>query len=303
MTFNLNNIRVLHIEPTTVCNAACPQCARENPSKYNDATDRCDLTVSTIEHLFSKDFIKQLSKMFMCGNYGDPAATRESLNIFNYFRSLNSNIVLGMNTNGGIQNTNYWKELGRLLSQTYDYCVFSIDGLEDTNSIYRVNVRWNKLIDNVSAFINAGGNAHWDMLIFQHNQHQIDEARDLAKKLGFTHFRAKVSKRFISTPVVGVEPPNGFALPNVIKPNKINCHALNEKSLYVAANGVIYPCCWIGSYAFNMDPMLKQYLEYPYRELIKSWSQNPHSICSNTCGITTGKSSFEQQWNIDEVLQ
>jgi hypothetical protein len=44
---------------------------------------------------------------------------------------------------------------------------------------------------NVQAFINAGGRAEWDYLIFKHNEHQIDEAKDLSKKLGFYSFVPK----------------------------------------------------------------------------------------------------------------
>jgi hypothetical protein len=41
-------------------------------------------------------------------------------------------------------------------------------------------------MENVSAFINAGGNAVWKCIIFKHNEHQIDEITKLSKSLGFT---------------------------------------------------------------------------------------------------------------------
>jgi hypothetical protein len=44
--------------------------------------------------------------------------------------------------------------------------------LEDTNHLYRENVEWKKIMENARAFISAGGTAHWDMLIFDHNKHQ-----------------------------------------------------------------------------------------------------------------------------------
>ena len=72
-----------------------------------------------------------------------------------------------------------------------DYCVFSIDGLEDTNHLYRRNVKWEKVIENARSFITAGGKAHWDMLVFEHNKHQVDEAKSYANKLGFVWFRSK----------------------------------------------------------------------------------------------------------------
>jgi len=301
--FDLNSIKVLHLEPTTVCNAACPQCAREDVTLYNDSSDRSSLDINKIEKALPNNFIQKLDKMFMCGDFGDPAATHETINIYRYFRKLNPTITLGMNTNGGVQNTTWWRSLGEILNQNKDYCVFSIDGLSDTNHLYRRNVKFSKVIDNAKAFIDAGGHAQWDMLIFKYNQHQIDQARDLAKELGFTHFRAKVSRRFKINPVDNLDPPDGFTLPNVLNPDSIDCHALKENSIYLAANGIVYPCCWIGTRAFNMSSDLLNLLDNNFKLLVDTWKENPYKICQRTCGVCKdNKTSFEAQWNINEVL-
>ena len=190
----MRDIKVLHVESTDVCQAACALCARET-----DATFRKDLQhhlgIEQIQKHFLDDDIYKLDKMFMCGNYGDPAAGKHSLSIYRWFREVNPNIVLGMNTNGALQTTFWWHELGKLFNQPQDYVVFSIDGLEDTNATYRKNVNWAKLIANVRAFIEAGGSAHWDMLVYRHNQHQVEECEQLARDMGFKWFRAKVSRR------------------------------------------------------------------------------------------------------------
>jgi len=117
-----------------------------------------------ILQVFGQEKIQQLDKMFMCGNYGDPAAGKNTLDIFQEFRKIIPDIVLGMNTNGGIQTTFWWYELAKIMNQPQDYVVFSIDGLESTNGTYRKNVVWNKLMSNARSFVEAGGSAHWDML-------------------------------------------------------------------------------------------------------------------------------------------
>ena len=58
-----------------------------------------------------------------------------------------------------------------------DKVIFAIDGLEDTNHLYRVNTNFNKIMENAKAFINAGGIARWDFIAFAHNEHQIEEAK------------------------------------------------------------------------------------------------------------------------------
>ena len=78
-----------------------------------------------------------------------------------------------------------------------DKVIFAIDGLEDTNHLYRVNTNFNKIMENAKAFINAGGLARWDFIAFAHNEHQIEEAKALAEQMGFVKFRYKKSNRYV----------------------------------------------------------------------------------------------------------
>lgn len=304
MLFDFNNIKVLHIEPTTVCNAACPQCGREDSRYYNDQVNRSEINLEQIKNLYDYKFIKNLDKMFMCGNFGEPAAAKDTLDIYRYFRDVNPNITLGINTNGSIRTTNWWKDLAKIFNQPYDYAVFSIDGLEDTNSIYRKNTVWSKILENAQSFIQAGGTAHWDMLIYQHNQHQVKEAEQLAYNLGFSWFRAKVSKRFQTNPIYFLNPPTNYQLPNVkYDISKISCHALTEKSIYVGANGHVLPCCWFGAELFTLDEQAQNLLSDWNNKLIPSWSTDPHRICINTCARDSEGTSFSKQWKIEKQLR
>lgn len=296
----LTSPKVLHLEVTDVCQAACPQCERETNSAFNKEVKH-HLSVEQIKSLFTEYYIKNLDKMFMCGNYGDPAAGKYTLDIFKYFKQINPTITLGMNTNGAINNTDWWQDLAAILSNTTDYVVFSIDGLEDTNHFYRRNVIWSKLIENVKSFIAAGGSAHWEMLVYEHNQHQVNSAEKIARELGFTWFRAKVSKRFATAPVEFLNPPRGYQLPNVVKSNKISCHALNEQSVYVAATGRLLPCCWFGSEVFSFDNET-EFLLNDWHRITDSWDSKPHRICSNTCGSDQHGTSFSKQWHIQKSL-
>ena len=284
------DVRVLHIEPTDACNAACPQCARETDITFNK-NDLHHLTVDQIKNLVNEDTIRGLDKMFMCGDYGDPAAGRHSLEIFKYFRSINPTITLGMNTNGGLRSVDWWQELAEIMHQDVshpkEYVIFSIDGLADTNHIYRVNVNWEKVIANARSFISAGGRAHWEMLVFEHNQHQIDLAQQTAKDMGFKWFRAKVSKRFNSHPVDFLNPPKGWRDP-IVTEGKIDCHAIKESSVYISARAQIYPCCWLGN---NSDHTLDT-----FASIKNDWEENPLDTCSKTCRTNNSGSSFTNQW-------
>jgi len=277
-------IKVLHLEPTDVCQAACPACARETDHLF-DKTKKHHLTIDQILVHISNKNIQTLDKMFMCGNYGDPAAGRHTLEIYRYFRSINPEIVLGMNTNGAIQNTSWWQALGEVFHRERDYVVFSIDGLENTNHIYRQGVNWNKLIENASAYISTGARAHWDMLVYRHNEHQVDACEQLARNLGFTWFRAKISKRQLTD---GLEAPICWNAP-VVRKQQIDCHALQEKSIYIDAQGRVSPCCWLGSRQSNFIQDLQ--------DVMKTWSSDsPDPVCLSTCGKDIDQSNFTAQW-------
>lgn len=284
------NIKVLHLEPTDVCQAACPLCARETDKNF-DKGHRHQLSVEQLQSILPEGFVANLDKMFMCGNYGDPAAGNHTIAIYEWFREQNPNIVLGMNTNGAIGTTFWWHSLAKILHKPLDYCVFSIDGLEDTNADYRINVNWAKLMANAEAFIAGGGSAHWDMLVYQHNQHQVNACEQLARDMGFKWFRAKVSKR----PLVGkLESPVGWVDPKQ-QAKSISCHALNEQSVFIDACGRISPCCWLGSRQrdFVTD----------FEAVKSSWSSlQPNVVCMDTCGTEDIKTSFDNQWQREVAL-
>lgn len=275
--------KILHIEPTDVCQAACALCARETDTDF-DKSSKNHLTVEQIKNKFDRDFIGNLDKMFMCGNYGDPAAGKYTLEIYDHFREINNKIILGMNTNGALQNTDWWSQLAQRLNQPQDYVVFSIDGLEDTNHVYRRNVNWHSLMQNASSFIKSGGSAHWDMLVYQHNQHQVDACEQLARDMGFRWFRAKVSKRPL---VNNLQYPANWTLATE-KTGPVDCFALNEQSIYMDAHGRISPCCWLGSRQHNFD--------------FKHVATKSNPVCRITCSTDNKKTAFTAQWQREIAL-
>jgi sulfatase maturation enzyme AslB (radical SAM superfamily) len=265
-------------------------CARETDPAFNKHGQH-HLTVDQISVLVSDQQIAGLDKMFMCGVYGDPAAGRHTQAIYQYFRSVNPTITLGMNTNGALQNRSWWYDIGRLFNQSRDYVVFSIDGLADTNHIYRRNVDWTKLMNNIRGYISAGGSAHWDMLVYKYNEHQVDECERLARDIGFTWFRAKVSKR--GSLDSRLQPATGWQ-PPVVAQGPINCHALTESSAYIDAQGRMNPCCWLAG--VNHIP------EDQFTTIQQTWNTGtPNRTCKATCSGSS-KTPFTSQWQREVQL-
>jgi MoaA/NifB/PqqE/SkfB family radical SAM enzyme len=264
---------------------------------------------------FPESFIKQLDRLYMCGNLGDPIMAKDTLEIFDHIRSLNNNIVLSMNTNGSARTSSWWVELAKLKVNVR----FGIDGLADTHSLYRIGTDWNKIIENAKTFISAGGYAGWDMLTFKHNEHQIDDCRKLSNDLGFKVFTSKNTSRFKNDQLTVIDRKGKTS--HVLYPTEkskdikdkmedigianINCKAVQDKSLYISATGNVTPCCWLDSEWYQPNhPTRIEYLDLfenylnlqkisledifyqdTFKKIEKTWiSCSPLKECTRQCG-------------------
>lgn len=273
----LNEIHGVHIELTTRCNARCPMCMRNYRGfDYNSGYPDTELTLTDIKRILKPNFLQQLYYVNFNGNLGDFALSSHGLEIVEYL--VQNNVSIQINTNGSLRGPNWWKRLA-LPGVTVG---FALDGLEDTHNLYRQDTYWNRIIENAQAFINAGGKAIWRFIPFEHNKHQQDQCRALAEKMGFEAFDLIGDGRDTG-PVFsrtgeyshhlgentfkdGVVPPVKELLHGHIhwfeqsktsvpqdQPNiKYSCVHLRNKEIYVAADGSVYPCCYMGFYPSQM---------------------------------------------------
>ncbi|MEG3837849.1 MULTISPECIES: tetratricopeptide repeat protein [unclassified Microcoleus] len=191
MFLRYEDIEIVQLDITSRCNAGCPQCPRTG----NPILPMTELTIADIKRIFPKEFCSQLSWIYLCGNFGDAMVSNTTLPALKYFHKMGVN-YLWMYTNGSGRSPDWWRQLAKILNQPEDRVIFAIDGLADTNHLYRRNTNWNRIMESVEAFIGAGGQAEWQYLVFEHNQHQVEEARALARRLGFIKFQAKATSRF-----------------------------------------------------------------------------------------------------------
>jgi len=290
------SIKYLDIEPTSVCQAACPMCARNVEGKnINPYITLKSLDLQFFKHNFTQEQIRQLDKIRFGGNVGDPAATPELLEIIEYFKSVNKNIVVGMNSNGALRNTEWWKSLGQLLDGELDYCVFSIDGFEDTNHIHRRNVRWDILMNNLDAYLETGATAHCDMLVFKHNKHQVEDFKQWTKNKGFTLLFIKETDRW-DTYVndIGLEPVYPYEKQDY-KNLQVSCERDRDNSIYLDYLGKFWPCCHMAEAYLNKigQELHKDIRGFTNNELFKEYytrlDNNPFYICKRACNVKTNK--------------
>jgi|688.fasta_scaffold08474_20 MoaA/NifB/PqqE/SkfB family radical SAM enzyme len=190
----------LHIELTSKCNSACPNCPRfvMGSTKLNPSVTLSELKLNDIKKWFNYDFIQKIGSINFCGNLGDPTNCIEMNEIVEYFYVNNENIKIEIHTNGGARNVDFWKKLGKLSKKAKDniLVIFSVDGLEETNHIYRRNVKWEKLVENITTYTKNGGYAIWEFLLFGHNEDEIYLAKYKSKEYGFRSIRFKRAAGF-----------------------------------------------------------------------------------------------------------
>ena len=357
--YQYDQIKTIHLEITDKCNASCPMCARNwFGGKDNEFLPLTELSLLDIQRIMPIDFVQQLNMLFMCGNYGDPIVATDTLEILKWLRAVNPGIRLGIHTNASAKTAGWWAALGQLLCNKGDYVKFGIDGLEDTNHIYRRGTHWKKIIANAEAFINAGGIAHWEYIVFRHNEHQVDDARLLSEQMGFQQFRVKKTGRFFSnTQLEGkdkqqvinrkgefeyyIEKPinpqyqndslageqsliDTFgSMQNYIDQTCVKCKVSEDKSIYISAEGLVFPCCWTANQLYvpywpykkseiwsllnnttdgisALENDLKSIIEGKFfNDIAASWSKTSTSdgklkVCAKTCG--TGFDQFASQF-------
>lgn len=282
----VENIYQIEFEVTTKCNARCPQCVR---NYYGDqvwpSLPIVDLDLKSIINRIPDSVWKDLSHVRFCGTYGDPCMHKDLLNIIRLTKTV-TNASITISTNGGIRSTNWWKELASILDPTKDRVFFGIDGLEDTNHLYRIGTNFKKIINNLKAFNQAGGVSVWSFLVFEHNQHQVEEARAFSKHVGCDNFTWTSTSRFLNkqhklvdhTPVYnngkimyllkpttkseyvndGYKYLNKFkndpgAYEEYLKEVDIDCFVRRRQKIYISAEGDVFPCGWLADRLYGYE--------------------------------------------------
>ena len=182
----LDQIVSLALEVTSYCNIKCPQCGRTNVNgMFNDEyLTLKHWQVDKILPNFEIEKLKNLQYVRIEGDNGDAFMHPCVMEIIDYFYNAPSQPNIIMFTNGSMRSTNWWADLGRKYPDRL-VVQFSIDGLDDTNPMYRVGSDYNKIVSNATAFIRGGGIATTRAIIFKHNEHQLEEIHNAARAIGF----------------------------------------------------------------------------------------------------------------------
>jgi hypothetical protein len=271
--YSPKSISKIEIDCTSYCNAYCGACDRNvEGGEIVPGLMQNHLSLDAWKNLVEDPILDQVNEIIFNGNFGDFSMHPDFIEMMEILAAKKSNIYLNLNTNGGARNLQFWKELAQVLQRFEKHDIkFGIDGLEETHNIYRRGIDWNKRIENLKSFNDAGGNSIWKCIVFDYNKNQIDDMSNLAKELGCIAFQTnrnrnnplymKAYKNFTEGHLTSpdqAEFKKSYMRKDIFRQQKktpetlaekpigdFNCPYAQEGMIQIDAWGNVWPCCYI----------------------------------------------------------
>ena len=288
----IKDLQQIEFELTSRCNAGCPLCPRtvlhDDPNKELPISD---INFDSMKEWMPKEF-KHRVDFKLSGNIGDAGVHPKCDEIIKFLGSYGNRTSIKLHTNGGMRSAAFWQEMGQISyhanrtageENKFQFTTrFAIDGLDDTNHLYRIGTRFDIIMRNVEAYVTAGGTAEWHFIEFDHNTHQIDEAQRLAESMG-VKFVQRLSVRnhqmkkatphpalveyknvFKAVDAYKAGNPDQSVTDKILQLSKsVRCQHLRSPEAYVASNETLWPCCMLWN----------EYVSNGNRE---SWPEDPN---------------------------
>lgn len=248
-----NDILGFHLEPTNICTLKCPGCARTRfinqwPQHWNNHSIDIDQL-----HKFI-DIDLQDKTVSLCGVYGDPIYHPEFHQLLSGLKQRKAHVKI--TTNGSYKSAAWWNSTVSLLDSN-DQIVFSIDGLPENFTKYRINADWDTIHTAMKICAESQCQTIWKYIPFNFNEQDIDTAHSLSEKIGINSFQIEFSDRF-DEQTDQFKPTeeylgSRYPLQQYWKQNKnheITPKCADNKNHYISADGFYSPCCYVADHRF-----------------------------------------------------
>ena len=261
----------LQLEISSMCNALCYGCARTENANFNTKRplipDKKILSLAVLKKVFTQ--FTTVTGLDFCGTVDDPFMHPQFKEILELAYDCGIKRVW-IHSNASIRPPEYWRQCAEVLKKfEHHELKFSIDGLEDTNHLYRQRTNFHRIMENAQAFIDAGGNASWQYLVFPWNSHQVDEAKQLSADMGFKTFIHRHDRSIVASQNWDIDDikriqtenkpthyDNNFDITKLYEHgreyenNPIECFFQKEKMYFIDFNARLWPCCFLRNTEF-----------------------------------------------------
>lgn len=249
----------LHIEPTNRCTLSCPRCAR---TVMNEQFGKGkNLFIKDLEaESFNKFVDIDLENIIFCGTHGDPIYHNDLIELAKVAKQKAKHVKIV--TNGSYRSASWWKKLTDVLDEN-DEVVFSIDGIPENFTQYRINADWKSIEVGIKICVASNVKVKWKFIIFSFNEDCIDQAKEISDNLGIDEFEIERSDRWIDEND-WLKPTLDFKT-NLRIGNREDLHkkfnnneiddsitidpiCKNNSEHYINSSGYYMPCCFLSDF-------------------------------------------------------
>jgi len=304
------NPKILQLELSSMCNALCLGCQRVDDTTYNTVHPSIPkkqmISVETLEKLVTSSAMSTVDKIEFCGTIDEPLMHPEFMDIIDVMYIANPKLEIVIHTNASLRTVKFWNDLATKLAKFNKHKVlFGIDGLTDTHSIYRQQTDFETIIRNATQFILAGGNAQWQFIIFPWNKHQVDEARDMSKRLGFKEFKSRNDRSGVSEE--GLSEIHKIQQKNVRRKlgsdtkeyngYEIDCMNREEDMYHVSYDSRLWPCCYFGNVQYMGENLYKDFQKRIFDVYGKDFNLLTKHTVEEILSSDLYKNDLVESWN------
>jgi molybdenum cofactor biosynthesis enzyme MoaA len=143
----------------------------------------------------------------LCGQLSDPIYHKNFHDLLAYANK-HPHKKFSIHTNGTRKKLDWWNKCFEISTFNVRW-IFGLDGTDqETANIYRVNTRFDEVFNVMKLGASLGVNIIWQFIVFKHNEHQIEQARQMAKENNIT-LELVASDRWDANPELmqNIQPP------------------------------------------------------------------------------------------------
>ena len=238
----------ISIEPTNLCNLKCIEC----PTGTDSLTrPKGEIELSTVKNIIEKNkkYLSYLILYFQGESF-------LSKNIFEMISYANKNNIFTYTSTNGHYLTS--ENCEKIINSKLDKLIISVDGTnQETYEKYRKNGNLNTVLKGIETLTKAKklNNSptpfiELQFLVFKHNQHQIQEIKELGKQLGVNRTAIKTAQFYNKENYKLLTDINKYSRyikqgENLIIKKKIKnkCWRMWHSAV-ITVSGDIIPCCF-----------------------------------------------------------
>jgi MoaA/NifB/PqqE/SkfB family radical SAM enzyme len=260
----------IHVEPTNICTLKCPGCARTRfIQQWPQHWKNHSIEIAALTRFLDIDLAEL--KITLCGNYGDPIYHPQFPDLVDALKTRRAKISII--TNGSYKTAEWWQQLAQSLDDD-DEITFSIDGLPDNFTEYRINADWPSIRTGIEVCAHHGVRSLWKFIPFAYNQEQIEIAAKLSRDLGMSGFYVDPSARFDDRTLEFQPSTDLISSTKDLQDRFKKGHSLEidpkcaqGSEHFISAEGFYSPCCYVADHRFYYKSQFgKNKKEYDIRK-------------------------------------